>query len=204
MNHYLRICFAFLTLIMINNVTTASSDIKIEKMVKNLISQMSLEGKIDYIGGYEKFHIRGIERLGIPQITMADGPVGCRNYGKSTAYPATIGLAATWNRQLAGEFGKAIARDSRARGVHILLMPGVNIYRSPLCGRNFEYMGEDPYLTSEIAVATVKALQTQGVMATVKHYAGNNQEYDRHKISSDIDERTLYDIRLARKLEFRE
>jgi beta-glucosidase len=168
----------------------------IEQRAKSLLSQMTLEEKIDYIGGYKDFYIRGIERLGIPQVVMADGPAGCRNYGKTTAYPAAIGLAASWNRDLANQFGKAIGRDCRARGVHVLLMPGVNIYRSPLCGRNFEYMGEDPYLAGNMAVPVIKGVQSQNVIATVKHYAGNNQEYDRHNISSDIDERTLHEIYL--------
>jgi beta-glucosidase len=167
-----------------------------EEKAKALLGQMTLEEKIDYIGGYNQFYIRPMEKLGIPEIKMSDGPVGCRTYGKTTSYPATIGLAAAWDRQLANQFGASIGKDARARGVHFLLMPGVNIYRSPLCGRNFEYMGEDPYLVSETAVSVIKGVQSQQVAATVKHYMGNNQEFDRHNTSSDIDERTMQEIYL--------
>jgi beta-glucosidase len=167
---------------------------EVERRVEDILSKMTLEEKIDHIGGYKKFNIRPIERLGLPMLKMADGPVGCRNYGKATAYPATIGLAASWNRKLANTFGSSLGRDCRARGVHILLAPGVNIYRSPLCARNFEYLGEDPYLAGEMVTEIVRGVQNQGVMATVKHYIANNQEYDRHGTSSDVDERTLREI----------
>lgn len=141
-----------------------------------LVKAMTLKEKIDYIGGYKAFNIRAIPRLGIPEIKMADGPQGIRNSTKSTLYPSGIAAAATWNRMLINKEGVGLGLDCRARGVHILLGPGVNIYRSPLCGRNFEYFGEDPYLTSEIAVQYIKGVQSEGVMATVKHYAANNQE----------------------------
>ena len=155
---------------------------------------MTLREKIDYIGGYDKFYIRGIERLGIPQIRMADGPQGVRNNTRSTLFACGVAAAASWNEGLVREMGVALGQDSRARGVHILLGPGVNIYRSPLCGRNFEYMGEDPYLASRAAVNYIKGVQSQGVMATIKHFALNNQEYDRHHVSSDADERTMNEI----------
>lgn len=127
---------------------------------------------------------------------MADGPQCVRNDTHSTLYPCGIALAATWDRSLAHSYGRSLGRDARARGVHIMLGPGVNIYRSPLCGRNFEYYGEDPYLASETASAYIAGMQGEGVMATVKHFCGNNQEYDRHHVSSDIDERTLHEIYL--------
>ena len=161
---------------------------------RELVSQMTLREKIDYIGGYDKFYIRGIERLGIPQIRMADGPQGVRNNTRSTLFACGVAAAASWNEALVREMGVALGQDSRARGVHILLGPGVNIYRSPLCGRNFEYMGEDPYLASRAAVNYIKGVQSQGVMATIKHFALNNQEYDRHHVSSDADERTMNEI----------
>lgn len=166
----------------------------VEDRVNDLLPRMTLEEKLDYIGGYKGFYIRGIERLGIPEIKLTDGPVGTHKDGKSTAYPAGVLSAATWNTDLVYELGKELGRDSRARGVHILLAPGMNIIRSPLCGRNFEYFTEDPYLNSEIAVAYVKGLQDQRVVATLKHYAANNQEWDRNNISSDIDERVLHEI----------
>lgn len=159
-----------------------------------IVSQMTLEEKIAYIGGYESWYIRPVERLGLPAIKMVDGPQGVRNNTQSTLYPSGVAAAATWNRELIEKMGVALGQDSRARGVHILLGPGVNICRSPLCGRNFEYFGEDPYLAGEIAVNYIKGLQSQDVMACIKHFAGNNQEWNRHSVSSDIDERTLHEI----------
>lgn len=166
------------------------------KRAEDLCAQMTLEEKIDYIGGFDGFYIRGIDRLGIPKIRMADGPQGVRNNTKSTFYPCGIGVAATWNRNLANLMGQGMGQDARARGVHMILGPGVNIYRSPLCGRNFEYMGEDPYLAGETSSQYIMGLQSQGVMACIKHFAGNNSEWARHSTSSDIDDRTLHEIYL--------
>lgn len=166
----------------------------VEQKVEEILSQMTLQEKLDYIGGYKGFYIRGIERLGLPEIKMSDGPLGVRNYGPTTAYPAPIELAASWNRDLAKQFGISMGRDARAFGVHIVLAPGVNIYRAAFCGRNFEYLGEDPYLASQLVVPIIKGIQSQEVVATVKHYIANNQEYDRHNVSSNVDERTLREI----------
>lgn len=160
----------------------------------SLVDRMTLQEKLDYIGGYNDFYIREVPRLGIPEIRMADGPQGVRNNTQSTLFACGVAAAATWNESLVREMGVALGQDSRARGVHILLGPGVNIYRSPLCGRNFEYMGEDPYLASRAAVNYIKGVQSQGVMATIKHFALNNQEYDRHHVSSNADERTMNEI----------
>lgn len=163
-----------------------------------LVRQMTLKEKIAYIGGSQDgFWIRPVERLGIPAIRMADGPQGVRNNTKSTLFACGVAAAATWNPDIVFEMGTALGQDARARGVHILLGPGLNIYRSPLCGRNFEYMGEDPYLASRMAVNYIKGVQSQGVMATAKHFALNNQEYDRHHVSSDVDERTMNEIYLS-------
>ncbi len=160
-----------------------------------LVARMTLEEKIDFIAGdADGFRIYGVPRLGIPEIRTADGPQGLRNDTQSTMYPCGIALASCWNRSLALAYGKSIGSDARARGVHILLGPGVNIYRAPMCGRNFEYYGEDPFLTSETAVQYILGVQGEGVMATVKHFCGNNQEWSRHHTSSDIDERTLNEI----------
>lgn len=160
-----------------------------------LVTKMTLEEKIDFIAGdADGFHIYGVPRLRIPEIRTADGPQGLRNDTQSTMYPCGIALASCWNRSLALAYGKSIGSDARARGVHILLGPGVNIYRAPMCGRNFEYYGEDPFLTSETAVQYILGVQSEGVMATVKHFCGNNQEWSRHHTSSDIDERTLNEI----------
>ena len=160
-----------------------------------LVEQMTLEEKCAYIGGSKDgFYIRPIERLGIPLIRMADGPQGVRNNTKSTLFACGVAAAASWNEDVVYEMGVALGQDSRARGVHILLGPGVNIYRSPLCGRNFEYMGEDPLLAAKTSSQYIKGVQSQGVMASVKHFALNNQETDRHHISSDADERTINEI----------
>jgi len=167
-----------------------------ETRVKDLLSRMTLEEKIDMLGGFEAFYIRPNERLGIPKVKMADGPLGVRNYGKATAFPAGIAFAAAWNKDLTRTYGEMIGREARSKGVHIMLSPGVNIYRAPMCGRNFEYYGEDPFLASRMTVAYIRGVQSQGVVATVKHYAANNEEYDRHTVSSDVDERTLREIYL--------
>ena len=160
-----------------------------------LVARMTLEEKCDYIGGSKDgFYIRPVERLGIPLIRMADGPQGVRNNTRSTLFACGVAAAASWNEDVAYEMGVALGQDSRARGVHILLGPGVNICRSPLCGRNFEYMGEDPCLAAATAVGYIKGVQSQGVMATVKHFALNNQEFNRHHVSSDADERTINEI----------
>ncbi len=159
-----------------------------------IVSQMTLEEKIAYVGGYENWFVRAVDRLGLPAVKMADGPQGVRNNTRSTLYPSGIAAAATWDVDLIRKMGESLGKDARARGVHILLGPGANIYRSPLCGRNFEYFGEDPFLAGEVAASYINGLQSQGVMACIKHFAGNNSEYARHSSSSDIDERTLHEI----------
>ena len=109
-----------------------------------IVKQMTLEEKIAYVGGYQDWYIRAIDRLGLPAVRMADGPQGVRNNTKSTLYPSGVAAAATWDKDLIYRMGESLGKDSRARGVHILLGPGVNIYRSPLCGRKFEYFGVAP------------------------------------------------------------
>ena len=157
---------------------------------------MTLDQKIDLIGGVDDFFIRGYASLGWPRLKMADGPMGVRNFGFSTAYPAGIALAATWDPEMAQRIGAGLGRDARAKGVHFLLGPGVNLYRAPMNGRNFEYFGEDPFLGARIAVGYIEGVQSQGVIATIKHYMGNNSEFDRNRINSQIDERTLREIYL--------
>jgi len=169
---------------------------EVNRRVDTLLGSMSTEEKIKLLGGTEGMYTTPLPRLGIPALRMSDGPVGVHVFGPTTAYPAGIALAASWNTDLARRVGESMGDDARARGVNILLGPGLNIYRAPMAGRNFEYLGEDPYLASRIVVPLVEGLQGRGVMATLKHFAGNNQEYDRQKVSSDIDERTLREIYL--------
>ena len=155
---------------------------------------MTLEEKVDLLGGVDGSFTRGIPRLNVPRFKMADGPFGVRNFGPDTTVAGGIALAATWNPALAQEVGTELGRDARAKGVHFLLAPGVNIYRAPWNGRNFEYFGEDPYLASRITVGFINGVQNQGVCATVKHFLGNNSEFARHSTDSVIDERTMREI----------
>ncbi len=165
--------------------------------VEAILAKMTLEEKIDYIGG-TGFAVRAVPGLKLPSFEMSDGPYGVRsNAGfPSTTYAIGIGLAASWDRDLAAKVGAGIGQDAKARGVHYMLGPGVNIYRSPRNGRNFEYFGEDPFLTSNIAVGYINGMQKQGVSATVKHFLGNNSEYLRHDSDTVVDERTLREIYL--------
>ena len=175
----------------------AQSSTAVHEKAAALVQQMTLEEKIDYIGG-TGFAIRAMPRLKLPAFEMSDGPVGVRaNSGfPSTVYAAGIGLAASWNPVLAERVGAGIGKDARARGIHFMLGPGVNIYRQPVNGRNFEYFGEDPFLSSTMAVGYVTGMQRQGVSATIKHFLGNNSEFLRHDSDSVIDERTLREIYL--------
>ncbi|MFZ3341062.1 MAG: glycoside hydrolase family 3 C-terminal domain-containing protein [Terriglobales bacterium] len=176
--------------------TTAPSPPDVTKRVESILGRMTLEEKISYIGGTNTFFIRAIPRLGIPALKMSDGPLGVHDYGQTTAYAAPIALAASWDARLAHDVGAMMGDDARARGVHFILAPGMNIYRAPMCGRNFEYLGEDPFLASRMAVSLIDGIQSRRVIATAKHFVANNQEYDRYDVSSDIDERTLREIYL--------
>lgn len=165
----------------------------------DLVKRMTLEEKIDLLSGYNDFFLHPCERLGIPAFQMADGPLGVASwglFGRATAFPSALSLAASWNRDLAKRTGEAYAREWRARGIHLMLAPGVNIYRASKGARNFEYFGEDPYLTSAMVVPFVRAVQAGGVMPVVKHFAGNDQEYDRYDVSTEVDNRTLHEIYL--------
>jgi beta-glucosidase len=175
---------------------TPPSKTDVERRVNSILDKMTVDEKIEIIGGINDFYTRAIPRLGIPALRMSDGPLGVHDYGLTAAYPAGIALAASWDVDLAHRFGVAMGRDARARGVHFILAPGMNIYRAPMNGRNFEYFGEDPYLAARIAVNEIEGMQQQGVIATAKHFAGNNSEFARTTLSSDIDERTLREIYL--------
>jgi beta-glucosidase len=180
----------------------------IETRVGDLLSCLTLEEKDSLVYANSTFSVAGVPRLGIPELWMDDGPMGVReevgagfrNMNRTddfaTAMPATLGLAATFNTNLANAFGTVIGQEARQRGKNIMLGPSVCIQRTPLCGRNFEYLGEDPYLTSRMAVNYIKGEQAQGVGSCVKHYAANNQENQRGSIDVEMDERTLREIYL--------
>ena len=167
----------------------------VESRVADLLNRFTLDEKIDMLGG-QGFCLTEIPRLGVPALTMSDAGMGLRGAGKATAYANGVGLAATWDADLAQKVGVSMGRDSRARGIHFLLAPGMNLYRSPHCGRNFEYLGEDPVLAGQLASRFIQGVQSQGVCVTAKHLAGNEQEVDRHNLSSNIDERTLRELYL--------
>jgi beta-glucosidase len=169
-------------------------DAAVEARVDDLLPRLTADEKLTLIGGDQEFFIRAIPRLGLPAVRMADGPLGVRNWGPSTAYPATVGLAASFDTGLAREFGESVGRDARARGVGIMLGPAINIMRVPQNGRNFEYLSEDPYLAGALAAQIVEGIQSQGVVATVKHFAANNQETERGTIDARISERALREI----------
>ncbi len=167
--------------------------------VDALIARMTLEEKIQMLHGANRQgfigYVPAIPRLGIPEVALTDGPAGVR-HGPGTAFPAPVALAATWDRSLAQDYGAALGAETKAKGQNILLGPMVNIVRVPEGGRNFETFGEDPYLTAQMSAAEIRGIQSQGVMAEVKHYAANNQEKDRLQVSAEVDERTLREIYL--------
>lgn len=186
-----------------------NADLPIEKRVEDALSRMTLKEKIGVIHAQSKFCSPGVKRLGIPEIWTTDGPHGirpevlwdeweqaCWSNDSCVAFPALTCLAATWNPEMSELYGKSIGEEARYRKKSVILGPGVNIYRTPLNGRNFEYMGEDPYLAGEMVVPYVKGVQSNGVAACVKHFALNNQEYNRHTTNVIVDDRTLYEIYL--------
>ena len=166
-----------------------------------LLSQLTLEEKVTMLAGASMWHTVAVARLGIPALKVSDGPNGARGGEfiggvKAAAFPAGILLAATWNTALIERIGAALAAETKSKGAQVLLAPTVNIHRSPLGGRNFESFSEDPYLAARMTVAYINGLQGQGVGATVKHYLGNEQEFERYSISAEVDERTLREIYL--------
>lgn len=181
----------------------------IEERVKNALSLMTLEEKVTLCHAQSKFSSKGVARLGIPEVWMSDGPHGVRaeilwdSWGYAqwtndscTAFPALTCLAATWNPEMSAIYGKAVGEEARYRNKAVLLGPGVNIYRTPMNGRNFEYMGEDPYLASAMVVPYIQEVQKNGVAACVKHYALNNQENWRGHINVELSDRALREIYL--------
>lgn len=182
---------------------------RVGRDINKLISQMTLEEKAGLCSGADFWRTKAVERLGIPSILMTDGPHGLRKQdGESdhlginksvpaTCFPSAAGLACSWDKELISKVGAALGEECQAEDVSILLGPGANIKRSPLCGRNFEYFSEDPFLSSNMAASFIKAVQNQGVGTSLKHFAVNNQEQRRMSISAELDERTLREIYLA-------
>jgi beta-glucosidase len=181
----------------------------LELRVEDALSRMTLEEKVRVLHAQSKFSSAGVPRLGIPELWTTDGPHGIRaevfwdeweqagwTNDSIVAFPALTALAATWNEDMSALYGKSIGEEARFREKDVLLGPGVNIYRTPLNGRNFEYMGEDPYLASKMVVPYVQEVQKNGVAVCVKHYALNNQETNRHFYDAVVDDRTLYEIYL--------
>lgn len=180
-----------------------------KKKAEQILEQLTLEEKIGMIHGAQLFRTKGVERLGIPPLKMSDGPMGVRQefepdswqpIGHTDDYvtylPCNSALASTWNRRLSYEMGSVLGEEARGRGKDVILAPGINIKRSPLCGRNFEYFSEDPYLTKEMAVPYIRGIQLWDVAACVKHFAVNNQETERLWVEVDIDEQVLREIYL--------
>lgn len=189
--------------------TYLDSSKPIEERVEDALSRLTLEEKVALTHAQSKFCSPGVARLGIPEFWMTDGPHGIRpevlwdeweqagwTNDSCVAFPALTCLAASWDPEIARLYGKSIGEEARYRNKTVLLGPGVNIYRSPLNGRNFEYMGEDPYLAGKMVVPYVQGVQQNGVAACVKHYALNNQEVNRHTTNVIVDDRTLYEIYL--------
>ena len=169
----------------------------IEAKAHQMVAKLTLEQKIVLLGGVDEGnYTRSVESIGLPRLKFSDGPMGVRAWGPTTAYGGGVALAATWDPELSRRIGVAIGKDAHSRGVHLLCGPGVNILRSPLTGRNFEYYSEDPFLASATVVPFIEGVQSQGVIATVKHFALNNEEYNRHNVSVEVDERTMREIYL--------
>lgn len=202
-------CFSLTIFKVIQVQSQESKQHEMETKIDSIIAQLTLEEKVAMCHAQSKFSTKGVERLGIPEIWMADGPHGVRaeiswddwayagwTNDSITAFPALTCLASTFNPKLAGEFGFSLGEEARYRKKDVLLGPGVNIYRTPMNGRNFEYMGEDPFLASTMVVPYIKGVQKNGVAACIKHFALNNQEHKRDLINVEVSDRALYEIYL--------
>src|SRR5271156_132240 len=186
-----------------------NASLPVEQRVQDLLGRMTLQEKVAMLSGANWMQSVPNQRLGIPSIKMADGPLGIRSWAgpsaktggmkakmqvTTTAFPAGIAMAATWDPELLQQVGQAIGQEVKALGRDMILGPTVNINRTPLWGRNFEGFGEDPYLTGRMAVAYIKGVQSEGVIATVKHFAANNQEFERHRVNAIVSDRALHEI----------
>ena len=202
-------CGLFLNAAAASSQVTDKEKVQMEKRIEKLIKKMTLEEKVGLLHGNSKFYVAGVERLGIPEWSLSDGPHGVRaeinrhNWAyagwtndSASYFPTGTAFAAAWNPELAYRRGEVLGEEARWRKKDVLLGPGVNIIRSPLCGRNFEYMSEDPYMNSVLAVAYIKGLQSRDVACSVKHFAVNNQETNRTTVDVECSERALREIYL--------
>ena len=202
-------CGLFLNAAAASSQVTDKEKVQMEKRIEKLIKKMTLEEKVGLLHGNSKFYVAGVERLGIPEWSLSDGPHGVRaeinrhdwayagwTNDSASYFPTGTAFAAAWNPELAYRRGEVLGEEARWRKKDVLLGPGVNIIRSPLCGRNFEYMSEDPYMNSVLAVAYIKGLQSRDVACSVKHFAVNNQETNRTTIDVECSERALREIYL--------
>lgn len=202
-------CGLFLNAAAASSQVTDKEKVQMEKRIEKLIKKMTLEEKVGLLHGNSKFYVAGVERLGIPEWSLSDGPHGVRaeinrhdwayagwTNDSASYFPTGTAFAAAWNPELAYRWGEVLGEEARWRKKDVLLGPGVNIIRSPLCGRNFEYMSEDPYMNSVLAVAYIKGLQSRDVACSVKHFAVNNQETNRTTVDVECSERALREIYL--------
>lgn len=202
-------CRLFLNAAAVSSQVTDKEKVQMEKRIEKLIKKMTLEEKVGLLHGNSKFYVAGVERLGIPEWSLSDGPHGVRaeinrhdwayagwTNDSASYFPTGTAFAAAWNPELAYRRGEVLGEEARWRKKDVLLGPGVNIIRSPLCGRNFEYMSEDPYMNSVLAVAYIKGLQSRDVACSVKHFAVNNQETNRTTVDVECSERALREIYL--------
>ncbi len=202
-------CGLFLNAAAVSSQVTDKEKVQMEKRIEKLIKKMTLEEKVGLLHGNSKFYVAGVERLGIPEWSLSDGPHGVRAEinrhdwayagwinDSASYFPTGTAFSAAWNSELAYRRGEVLGEEARWRKKDVLLGPGVNIIRSPLCGRNFEYMSEDPYMNSVLAVAYIKGLQSRDVACSVKHFAVNNQETNRTTVDVECSERALREIYL--------
>ena len=202
-------CGLFLNAAAASSQVTDKEKVQMEKRIEKLIKKMTLEEKVGLLHGNSRFYVAGVERLGIPEWSLSDGPHGVRaeinrhdwayagwTNDSASYFPTGTAFAAAWNPELAYRRGEVLGEEARWRKKDVLLGPGVNIIRSPLCGRNFEYMSEDPYMNSVLAVAYIKGLQSRDVACSVKHFAVNNQETNRTTVDVECSERALREIYL--------
>jgi len=168
--------------------------------IESLLEDLTLEEKISIISGSDAWHSTGVDRLSIPRIKMTDGPIGARGDSTSGAtsacFPSATALSSTWDKETIEQIGEAIGAEAKTKDADVLLGPTINLHRHPLGGRHFECYSEDPFLTGVLAVGYVKGVQSQGVSACLKHFIGNDTEFERHRVSSNIDDRVLREMYL--------